>query len=102
MAMISIMKRKPVNTAEAKNHLNELLKEVEHSRKPIIIEKRGEPVAALIDIKTYREKLGGAAPLADEGLLKDLQAFHREIIKERDGLPTGDSVELLRELRQSH
>ncbi|MBI4208889.1 MAG: type II toxin-antitoxin system Phd/YefM family antitoxin [Deltaproteobacteria bacterium] len=94
------MKWRQVNTAQAKNQLNRLLEEIQKSHKPLIIEKRGEPIAAIIDITTYREKLGGEFSGLGDRLLQDLLKFHHSILEEQGVASTGDSVELLQELRR--
>jgi prevent-host-death family protein len=50
------MPKTTVNTVEAKNNLNSLIAQVERDKTPIIIEKRGTPVAVIWDYQTYREK----------------------------------------------
>lgn len=90
-----------VNTVEAKNKFNELVAEVNRTGKPIIVEKHREPVAVVLDYKSFlkkapskREKKGSS-----ENLLSELQAFHR-MMKKRHPEGTGDSVEILRQMRE--
>lgn len=101
MAMIAIMRSKQYNTAQAKDQFNRLVADVNESRRPILIEKRGKAVAVLIDMATYREKIGADILKIDDHLLKDLQAFHRRILKET-GRTTGDGVQILSEIRREH
>lgn len=90
-----------VNTAEAKNRLNELIAEVNESREPIVVEKWGEPVAVVIDFESFqkREKKKSKAKQQSDTFLSELKAFHKQMSKKYPQ-GTGDSVEILREIRQ--
>lgn len=88
-----------VNTVEAKNRFNELVALAQKTREPVIVEKRGEPVAVILDYETYQEKVTPSAQARDENLIRDLQAWHEYLNKK---YPQGgsDSVEILRRMRE--
>lgn len=90
-----------VNTVDAKNRLNELLAEVNRTKKPVIIEKRGNAVAVLLDYETFERGKPEVARMGkrNDPLLKEMTAFH-ERLRKKYPKGTGDSVEILREIRQ--
>lgn len=90
-----------VNTVEAKNRFNELIAEAARSKRPIVVEKRNEPVAVMLDYESYRasERSEKAKSGRDDALLGELEAFHRAMRKKYPR-GTGDSVEILREVRE--
>lgn len=90
-----------VNTVEAKNRLNELIAEVNESGEPIVVEKWGEPVAVVVDFESFqkREKQRTKTKQQPDLFLRELRAFHNQMQKKYPQ-GTGDSVEILREIRQ--
>ena len=94
------MKRgRVVNTVEAKNRLNELIAETNRSKQPIVVEKRGRPVAVVLDYDSFAAK-GAVDRSADtETFLKELKAYHA-MMRKKYPKGTGDSVEILREIRE--
>ena len=92
------MKRRSVNTVEAKNRLNELIAEVNRSKEPVVVEKRGKPVAVVLDYETFIQGRRGEKRGERETLLKELNNFHKRMRKKYPQ-GTGDSVEILREIR---
>lgn len=95
------MKRN-VNTVEAKNRLNELLAEVERTHHPIIVERRGVPVAVVVDYESYRSQLEHTEPrrTGADPVWKAMQTLH-DALAEKYPQGTGDAVEILRDIRQS-
>ena len=89
-----------VNTVEAKNRLNELLTEVEKTRQPLVVERRGQPIAVVIDYETYQQQENAetARTQAKDPLSKQLLSFHARL-KKKYPKGTGDSVEILRQIR---
>lgn len=95
--------RKNVNTVEAKNRLNELIAEVNRSKEPVVVEKRGTPVAVVVDYESYRKEQKSdnqaEGKAKTETFLKELRAFH-EMMRREYPKGTGDSVEILRQIRE--
>jgi len=89
-----------VNTVDAKNRLNELLTEVEKTKKTIVVERRGRPVAVMIDYESYEKDRNLQEASRAGSLSKELMRFH-ERMKRKYPKGTGDSVEILREVRLS-
>lgn len=90
-----------VNTVEAKNRLNELIAEVVESGEPIVVEKRGKPVAVVVDFESFhkKEKRKLKTKRKSDVFLHELQAFNKQMSKKYPQ-GTGDSVEILREIKQ--
>lgn len=90
-----------INTVEAKNTFNALIAKAERDRKPVIIEKRGAPVAVILDYQTYRENNPVASGNGKKpGLADALKKWHAFLKKNNPRRVTTDSVELIRELRE--
>lgn len=100
--MIALMENIPVksrvNTVQAKNNLNALLAQIESGKKPIIIEKRGEPVAVLLDYETYQEGRGEDPVSAARTAYEELYADH--LARKGTQSPGEDSAELIRQARE--
>lgn len=90
--------QRQVNTVEAKNRLNELIAEVGHTKVPVIVEKRGKPVAVVMDYQSYLKEAAVERVEKDQALCRDLLSFHK-IMRKKYPSGTGDSVEILREAR---
>lgn len=89
-----------VNTVDAKNRLNELITQVEKTKKAIVVERRGRPVAVVVDYESYEQERGVVENVRKSALSKELIRFH-ERMKRKYPKGTGDSVEILREVRLS-
>lgn len=91
-----------VNTVEAKNNLNALIARAKSRKKPIIIEKRGEPVAIILDYETYTESNGGdpSGRAKRERFLRELREWHAYLDAKYPGGNGTDTVELLRQARE--
>ena len=94
-----MLRGKHVNTVEAKNRLNELIAEVNQTHQPLIVQKRGEPVAVVLDYQSYNEKFSQERRESDETLLQELKAFHKHLQKKYPK-GTGEAVEILRDIRE--
>lgn len=95
------MKTEPshVNTVQAKNELNALVEQTRQSKQPIIIEKRGEPVAVLWGYEEFRNRAKTTTEdNASASLVREIRAFHK-IQKKKFPQPSTDSVDILRQLR---
>jgi len=90
--------RPAVNTVEAKNRLNELIAEVNRSKEPIVVEKRGKPVAVVVDYESYSKGAGRSEKARDETLVQEIEAFQK-VMKKKYPSGTGDTVEILRDVR---
>ncbi len=92
-----------VNTVEAKNRLNELIGEVVATKEAVVIEKRGEPIAVVLDYESYQKNkiLPSQKRRKKEKdfLFLELKNFHR-YLRKKYPRKTGDSVEILREIRE--
>lgn len=88
-----------VNTVEAKNRFNELVAETRKTKKPIVVQKRGEPVAIILDYESYQQNTASKPNKASKTLLADLMNFHHTM-KKKYPKGTGDSAEILRQIRQ--
>ncbi|MBI2346403.1 MAG: type II toxin-antitoxin system Phd/YefM family antitoxin [Deltaproteobacteria bacterium] len=94
------MKReKRVNTVEAKNRFNELIAKAERTKQPIIVEKRGSPVAVVIDYASYRKKIGRPANSPAGKIVVALETLHH-FLRAKYPSGTGDSAEILHEVRR--
>ena len=88
-----------VNTVQAKNRLNELIAQTNESKEPIVVEKRGEPVAVILDYASYQTDQAPKQKKSHDQFWRDLKAFHRHMEKKYpEG--TGDSVEIIRQMRE--
>ncbi len=87
-----------VNTVDAKNRLNELLTEVERTKRPLVVERRGEPIAVVIDYESYEREGKVDKPRPKNPLSKELFSFH-DRLKKKYPKGTGDSVAILRQVR---
>jgi len=76
--------RPAVNTVEAKNRLNELIAEVNRSKEPIVVEKRGKPVAVVVDYESYSKGAGRSEKARDETLVQEIEAFQKVMKKKAD------------------
>lgn len=88
-----------VNTVEAKNRFNELVTETRKTKKPIVVQKRGEPVAVILDYESYQQNMASKPGKGSKTLLADLINFHRTM-KKKYPKGTGDSAEILRQIRR--
>lgn len=43
-----------ITAFQARTHLGELLDQIRYSRKPVVIERHGKPIAAIMDIETFQ------------------------------------------------
>src|SRR5262245_27312352 len=87
-----------VNTVDAKNRLNELLAEVERTKRPMVVERRGRPVAVVVDYESYEREKQGRESRHRGTSARELWSFHLRM-KKKYPKGTGDSVEILREVR---
>ena len=88
-----------VNTVTAKNQLNELLSDLSRTKRPLIVEKRGKPIAVVIDYESYEKEKPTETPPKRNTLPQEIEQFHLRM-KKKYPKGTGDSVEILREIRK--
>lgn len=88
-----------VNTVEAKNRLNELIAKAVKTKKPIVVEKRGEPIAVLLDYKSYQKTASQKQAETKQSLWEEMKTFHQHLRKKYPR-GTGDSVEILHQIRK--
>jgi len=66
---------KTTNAIDVRRSLGRVLAELEEGGEPIIVEKTGRPVAALVSIKDFRERFADAAAVAErEALVEEILA----------------------------
>jgi len=90
---------KKVNTVLAKNQFNSLVAKANKTKEPIIIEKRGEPVAVILDYESYVEQTKEESKQKNNEALTELENLHR-YLKQKYPQGTGDSVKILRQSRK--
>ena len=88
-----------VNTVEAKNRLNELINTARESGQPVIVQKRGESVAVILDYETYKQGMSTSKAKQDKTLFEELVAFHKTL-KKKYPKTAADSVQILSEIRK--
>lgn len=92
--------QKKIQASEARQRFFELLERVQKTHQSVVIERKGHPVAVLIDYKEHvgkreREKKGGES----KALFERIRCFQKRLSESRGGPPKTDSVSLLREIR---
>lgn len=91
-----------IQASEARRTFFELLEKVQKQKEPIIIEKKGEPVAIMIRYKP-NPKLDASPPRDPKkikNLLKRIRQLNERIAKSRKGKPQIDAASLVREIRE--
>ena len=88
-----------IRASEARQRFFELLEDVEKSHRPVIIEKKGKPVAVLVDYKDHLKREKGKEKELTGDLFARLSRFQKKLSKSRGGPAKTDSVSLLRSLR---
>ncbi len=93
------MKTQSINTVQAKNEFNKIVAKVRATHVPVIVEKRGEPVAVILDYESYQAGEGsvGAPRDTKNTLLSDFNSWHAHL--KTQSKDTTDAAEILRELR---
>lgn len=86
-----------VNTVQAKNQFNALVSQAQNTKQPIIVEKRGQPIAVILDYETYKKEFTKTNNVTLD-LVSQLQTFHQHLSQKYPN-GTGDAIEILRELR---
>jgi prevent-host-death family protein len=94
-----------VNVSEARRNLAALLKRVAVEGERVIIQRDGEPVAALIgmgDLQRLEDAERQANAKRERGLaaLESARRLREAILAERGGKYLPDSAELIREMRE--
>ncbi|MBF0104302.1 MAG: type II toxin-antitoxin system Phd/YefM family antitoxin [Deltaproteobacteria bacterium] len=91
---------KIVDTVTAKNQLNTLIAEINTSKTPVVVKRRGELVAVIIDYHTYTgHKEKQSVPHKSDTLMRDLKSWHKTMGKKYPK-GTGDSADILHQIRQ--
>lgn len=85
--------------SEARQRFFELLEKVEKSHQSVIIEKKGQPVAVLVDYQAHLKGEEGKVKERTGDLFTRLSRFQKKLSKSRGGPAKTDSVSLLRSLR---
>jgi prevent-host-death family protein len=68
------MSEESINIAEAKKHFSELIGQVAYGKKRLLITKRGKPMARLVPVEEFRQRLCDA-----QGWLEDDDPFFQAI-----------------------
>lgn len=90
--------RKSVNTVEAKNRFNELIALTNTNKQPIVVEKRGKPVAVVLDYGTYIKQIEPQESTTTD-FTTELLAL-QNVLREKYPSGTGDTVAILRAARE--
>lgn len=96
---------KRILASEARQKLADLMGRVRYSGERFILERRGQPMAALVSIEDLHrlEELEVVSELegpAWEQALEQATVFRERVLARRGGVPGPDSAKLLRELRE--
>ena len=91
--------------SEARRRLPELMGRAGYGGERFILERRGQPMAAVVSLEdlTWLEvaEANGALPGPNwQTALEEATAFRRRVLARRGGVPGPDAAELLRELRE--
>ena len=88
-----------VNTVQAKNQFNGLVAEVNRSKEPIVIERRGNPVAVILDYEQYLESTDGKSKKNQkkDTLLNDLKEWHT-MMDQKYPQGTGLTTDILKDI----
>ncbi len=96
-----------INASELHQKVGEVLAQIRYGGKRVIIERRGEPVAAVISLEDLEQlqNFGSPAPRSqskkEQLAALERSAALRELIKKRRrGKPLPDSAETIRNLRE--
>lgn len=96
-----------IGMAEAKSRLAELVGQVKYGKKTFILQRRGQPMAVLINVDEFERLLSsalGSAPDAQSPLPPELQRRQRVLVnraqrlRERLGAPEERLAELFADL----
>lgn len=92
-----------INTVTAKNEFNALVAKVNKDKRPVIVAKRGEPVAVLLDYNTFQGMTEQTTQSATRtNLTHRLKAFHEYQAQVYPHGQCDDSVTTLKNLREGH
>ena len=92
--------RKSVAATEMKNRFGDYLGEVLKRREPILIEKRGKPVAVVVDFEQWRYLREGQSSEAEHPWIAACRKLGEEIKREHPQLKPFSAIELVRQLRE--
>lgn len=100
---MALMQNSFINTVTAKNEFNALVAKINKDKKPVIVAKRGEPVAVLLDYNTYQGMTEQATQSTTRAnLTQRLQAFQEYQARAYPHGQSDDSVTTLKNLREGH
>ncbi len=99
------MKLTPVPAMDLRRRAGELLSRIRYAGERFIIEKNGEPVAALIGIEDLRrletlEKQNQEGRVERQQALAMAQAIREAVLARRGGVPLPDTTDDLRRMRE--
>lgn len=85
-----------IAASEARQRFFEMLEKVQKSPEGIVIERKGRPVALLLD---YQSQKGRSTSTGDPNLFARIRRFHKKIRRSRGHSPRIDSVAIVRAIR---
>lgn len=83
-----------------KNRFGDYLGEVLKRREPLLIEKRGKPVAVVVDFEQWRSLREGQVSNAEHPWVGACRKLGEEIKREHPKLKSFSAAELVRQLRE--
>ena len=89
---------KRVSATEARVHFGELMREVEETGQPVIVQRGGKDKVVLVS--THRYRTLALAEETEPAWRQSLKRTHRLIEGQLDGLPLPDPAEVIRKMRE--
>lgn len=96
-----------IKAADLHQRVGDVLAQIQYTGEPVIIERRGKPVAAFVSIKDFEQMPRTVASSARKQSKEERRAALRRsaalralIKKRRRGKPLPDSAQIIRELRE--
>lgn len=87
---------KHINSADLRQSIGRIVEQIEETGEPILLDKHGAPVAAIISLKDFKERF------VDKQALEERRALAQKINGlARTSKANQEAVEVLRELRES-
>lgn len=95
----SLPEQNTVNTVKAKNDFNRIVAQITQSREPMIVEKRGTPVAVILDYESYNALQQSKPSKNSQDLVSRLRNFHK-FLKKHNPPDTSHAADILRDIRK--
>jgi prevent-host-death family protein len=89
-----------MKATEVRVHFGEVMRRVSKGGSPIIVERAGQPLVAIISLSDYDRLERLQAGSSVRAALERARAARQRIQKERGGQPLPDPTEVLRQVRE--